>query len=818
MTDMKRFLAFIAMVALALALPVSADQSDDEFVQIFNLIQQADTLKDSGQGRAALQRYQQAQDALKKFAVDHANWNPRLVKYRLTYLDDQIKPLAGQFPALPTPPPIQEKKDAKPEGKTPPDSGLERQIRLLNEELVRLQADRLQMEAKLKEALAAKPRDADPAEFAKAQEEIRSLRKDLDLQKVNAEQGQKSVTQLSRDKESLEKKVQNLTDKSEMATLRSELAAARASSENLSKQNKKLEGLLTDVQSKPSSQSRQTDEQLKAAQKTIQSQESRIAELQKDKQSLEKTARDQSGKSEAANLRSQLAEARTSVDSLQKETKRLESKLAEAKASPAAPSKQSEEELKAARKTIQSQQTQIAALEKDKESLAKRAKDQPGKVEMDNVRLQLAEARASIESLRRENKKMETLLTDDSVVPSLQLKKTQEELNSAKKAAQTQEAKVAGLLREKDALEKGNKDLEAKLKQAQSKEPSTESAKMKELQRQLDTTSQQMAALKKTSQATESELAALRKKDEILEKANKELENQVKRAGSDNKHNAGDLTKITGLEQERDDLQKKLSAAVKDSNDRKAKSDATKIAQLSEQLAGLRARVESYEAKKIPYTAEERAVLKTAALTPPVAESKMPKKSSKDLPASARPLVADAQKAFEAHRYDDAEKKYLEVLRVDDKNPSVLANLAAIHVEQNRLEEAEVDARNALKIDANDGFAMSVLGLIKYKQNKPDEALDLLSRAAKEEPKNAVIQNHLGIVLNEKGQRGPAEIAFRKAVQLAPTYAEAHHNLALFLATQQPPSLELARWHYQKALANGHPKNAELEKILGSGN
>ena len=35
--------------------------------------------------------------------------------------------------------------------------------------------------------------------------------------------------------------------------------------------------------------------------------------------------------------------------------------------------------------------------------------------------------------------------------------------------------------------------------------------------------------------------------------------------------------------------------------------------------------------------------------------------------------------------------------------------------------------------------------------------------------------------------------------------------------TQQPPLVELARWHYQKALAAGHPHNPELEKMLGSG-
>jgi len=35
-------------------------------------------------------------------------------------------------------------------------------------------------------------------------------------------------------------------------------------------------------------------------------------------------------------------------------------------------------------------------------------------------------------------------------------------------------------------------------------------------------------------------------------------------------------------------------------------------------------------------------------------------------------------------------------------------------------------------------------------------------------------------------------------------------------ATQRPPSLEMARWHYQKALETGHPKDPTLERILSA--
>jgi len=46
---------------------------------------------------------------------------------------------------------------------------------------------------------------------------------------------------------------------------------------------------------------------------------------------------------------------------------------------------------------------------------------------------------------------------------------------------------------------------------------------------------------------------------------------------------------------------------------------------------------------------------------------------------------------------------------------------------------------------------------------------------------------------------------------LSPNYASAHHNLAIIYATQNPPFIEMARWHYEKALAAGHARNADLE-------
>jgi Flp pilus assembly protein TadD len=183
-------------------------------------------------------------------------------------------------------------------------------------------------------------------------------------------------------------------------------------------------------------------------------------------------------------------------------------------------------------------------------------------------------------------------------------------------------------------------------------------------------------------------------------------------------------------------------------------------------------------------------------------------------PAGAGNLVLEAQRAFAAQRYAEAEEKYQALLRLDENNTFTLGNLALIQLEQGRLDAAEQTLQKALALAPGDARLLGTLGYLRFRQQRYDEALDALSRSASLDPNNAQVQNHLGVVLNHKGLRGPAETALRRALQLDPKFSAAHNNLAVIYAAQQPPALELARWHYQRALANGHPRNPELEKLL----
>jgi Flp pilus assembly protein TadD len=193
------------------------------------------------------------------------------------------------------------------------------------------------------------------------------------------------------------------------------------------------------------------------------------------------------------------------------------------------------------------------------------------------------------------------------------------------------------------------------------------------------------------------------------------------------------------------------------------------------------------------------------------------RKAAHELPAGAARTLDEARHYFMDHQLDKAEDKYLEVLKLDEKNIVVLADLASIEMELNKLDLAEQHINAALAVDANDDYNLFVLGQIKFREGKYDDAFAALSQAAQINPQNAKVQNFLGLTLSEKGMRGPAETAFRKAIQFDPDFAQAHMNLAVVYITQTPPLAELAKWHYQKAISAGAPPKPDLEKLINGG-
>jgi Flp pilus assembly protein TadD len=450
---------------------------------------------------------------------------------------------------------------------------------------------------------------------------------------------------------------------------------------------------------------------------------------------------------------------------------------------------------------------------------------------------ELAKAEDRIRDLAKENELLKSTVSQQQeklaqAADPAALAEAKKALQESTQALARQAKAVTGLNKEKEELEQRLKKLtdkaEAKARKEEAKKPKAPPAEagerqVAELKESLRRAEAGLAQEKSRAEALSAEKAALEKR--VAELAGKRetvplpavAPEKEKPAVDTGAAQAAEKAQVKQLERERDDLRKKVTLLTRQLEDRKSAKGAAQADQVAEQLTILRARVQVYESRQVPYSPEELALLKQAGRTTVKAETAAAKRPAKEVPAGAAALMAEARRAFNGRRFEEAEKKFQQAADMDDKNITALNELAAAQIELKRLDLAEANLKRVLAQDPNDGDALSLQGLLRFRQEKYDEAFDTLTRAAQVDPDNAVTQNYLGIILGHKGLRAPAETAFRKAIQLLPGYGEAHRNLAFVYATQTPPYLELARWHYQKALAAGRPAEPELDKLLQGG-
>ena len=368
-------------------------------------------------------------------------------------------------------------------------------------------------------------------------------------------------------------------------------------------------------------------------------------------------------------------------------------------------------------------------------------------------------------------------------------------------------------------LQKENSLLQVSLGQEKAR-PAADSNTVARFEHDLSEARQQAAALQAEKQSLENDKQKLQLENTVLQDRVKQLSAQPAPAPAPPPAapRGEDDARMRALEEEHARLAKELETAKAELAAERARTGSKALRKAKSDLEVARAKLQVYEAQKTPLTTEELALLsppdaKLADHAPATAAS-ADKPPLKELSPAAAALASEAQQLFSSRQYEQAEAKYLEVLKTDENNYATLANVAEIELQMNHFGDAEAHLRKAVELAPGDSFSLLVLGQLKERQGRFDEAIDALSRAAPLDPKNAEIQNLLGLALSQNGQPAPAEAAFRKAIELDPNYPEAHFNLAVFYAASKPPMPALARWHYQRALSLGHAPNPDFEKAL----
>jgi len=190
---------------------------------------------------------------------------------------------------------------------------------------------------------------------------------------------------------------------------------------------------------------------------------------------------------------------------------------------------------------------------------------------------------------------------------------------------------------------------------------------------------------------------------------------------------------------------------------------------------------------------------------------------------SAGKLSPEAKAAAEAgvialgkNQFDAAETAFLKLLKLSPENPNALVNLGLVEFRLGRAEKAQDYLKRAIRVQPDAALAWMMLGVIAMNQDEPVEATAELAQAVYLNPKSPQAHNYYAVILAKRGWYDAAEDELRTVITLAPDFAEAQFNLALIYFERNPPAIELARRHYQKALDLGAPPDPDFAAKLNA--
>jgi len=175
---------------------------------------------------------------------------------------------------------------------------------------------------------------------------------------------------------------------------------------------------------------------------------------------------------------------------------------------------------------------------------------------------------------------------------------------------------------------------------------------------------------------------------------------------------------------------------------------------------------------------------KTRTLVPPVEDPLRDALRALDLAAESH--LERGVELEQAGRLDDAITETERALQLDPKLVMAHANLIILYGRAGNLKKAEEHYQAAVKLNP-DQFADAPYnyGLVLMKEGRLEEAGQAFRRALEINPSFADAHNDLGYLLERQGKLAEAMAEYKKAVEERPDFRQAHFNLGRVLVNRQ---------------------------------
>lgn len=205
----------------------------------------------------------------------------------------------------------------------------------------------------------------------------------------------------------------------------------------------------------------------------------------------------------------------------------------------------------------------------------------------------------------------------------------------------------------------------------------------------------------------------------------------------------------------------------------------------------------------------ESTTSKAAGLKSPQKELKKEKTTTKAAKIENKifDLLEEARRLAKSDNWKQAEGKYIEIIKIDQKNIDAYQGLAQLYLDNNKNAEARQILEFLLKLGAEDADTYINFANLAWEENNLDEAKIYYLKALSLDGSKVAARVNLGLVYNELGDKESAMQQFRAAFELEPNNPR---YLDLLLESSiQIGDKDLAR----QALQNLKEVNPENQKI-----
>ncbi|MCX6986519.1 MAG: hypothetical protein NT118_17495 [Lentisphaerae bacterium] len=370
----------------------------------------------------------------------------------------------------------------------------------------------------------------------------------------------------------------------------------------------------------------------------------------------------------------------------------------------------------------------------------------------------------------------------------------QEDLNSKRTdiEAKTKElAKTGDISRKYSELDKTSADLAGKNAELAKSNADTlkRADELAKKLADLNKTSEYLVKTNEDSKKKIDELSAdIAKKNEMLTKKDAEIKTALKAAASDN---------VSG------ELEKQL----KSKNDEYAKAEAEKD-ELKARISELNAEIESQKKINDQLKTVKTAVVETKGREIVKETVKAPNEEEINL------LLREGDNADGKGNRQAAIWHYEKILTFAPENNAALTRLAYIYSDCGDDDKTLKYVERSLCYEPYDVHKLLIAAFAYIRKGEYYLALGVLSRAAAQDPKNPELQRYLGIACSNLGWVESADRQFRTAFELDPKSSETAFNLAVLLATSEPPKMPEARTWYKKARELGAETDPGMERLF----